>query len=258
MLTAKETRKRAWKKLKGKWGTYAVCSLIYFLFIACCSVLTFIFIGPIILIISGSLILRYSYIALNVFIGPIIALIISGSLILGYSFIALNVSRRKTINKRQIFYGFKHFGSSFALYVCNNILLFLWALLFIIPGIIKSISYSMSFFALADNPYLSSSDARNKSIEIMNGKKLDYFILNLSFIGWILLGALTFGILYFWIFPYIFTAQAEFYRDIINESDNKQMYDDGKPIDKIETDFSDNEEDNPNDKKDSDSLNPYF
>lgn len=103
MLTAKETRKRAWKKLKGKWGTYAVCSLIYFLFIACCSVLTFIFIGPIILIISGSLILRYSFIALNVFIGPIIALIISGSLILGYSFIALNVSRRKTINKRQIF-----------------------------------------------------------------------------------------------------------------------------------------------------------
>lgn len=92
----------------------------------------------------------------------------------------------------------------------------------------------------------------------MNGKKLDYFILNLSFIGWILLGALTFGILYFWIFPYIFTAQAEFYRDIINESDNKQMYDDGKPIDKIETDFSDNEEDIPNDKKDSDSLNPYF
>lgn len=92
----------------------------------------------------------------------------------------------------------------------------------------------------------------------MNGKKLDYFILNLSFIGWILLGALTFGILYFWIFPYIFTAQAEFYRDIINESDNKQMYDDGKPIDKIETDLSDNEEDNPNDKKDSDSLNPYF
>lgn len=234
MLTAKETRKRAWKKLKGKWGTYAVCSLIYFLFIACCSVLTLIFIGP------------------------IIALIISGSMILGYSFIALNVSRRKTISEKQIFHGFKYFASSLALYICNNILLFLWTLLLIIPGIIKTFSYSMSFFVLADNPTLSSSEARRRSIEIMKGNKFRYFCLNLSFFGWFLLCILTFGILYFWIFPYIFTAQAEFYRDIINESDNKQMYDDGKPIDKIETDFSDNEEDIPNDKKDSDSLNPYF
>lgn len=106
----------------------------------------------------------------------------------------------------------------------------------------------MSFFALADNPYLSSSDARNKSIEIMNGKKLDYFILNLSFIGWILLGALTFGILYFWIFPYIFTAQAEFYRDLISESNDKIMYDDFS---------SPNLEEDKKEEK-SDSLNPYF
>ena len=84
----------------------------------------------------------------------------------------------------------------------------------------------MSFFVLADNPTLSSGEARRKSIEIMRGNKFRYFCLNLSFIGWFLLSILTLGILYFWIYPYIFTAQAEFYRDIIGESDDKIMYDD--------------------------------
>lgn len=97
MLKAKESRKLAWGKLKGKWGTFAVCTLIYELLALACSLLTFIFLGP------------------------IATLLISGPLILGYSMVAINVSHRKSISEGQIFHGFKYFGSSLALYICNNI-----------------------------------------------------------------------------------------------------------------------------------------
>ncbi len=224
MLKAKESRKLAWGKLKGKWGAFAVCTLIYFLLLLACSLLT------------------------TIILGPIATLLISGPLILGYSMVAINVSHRKSISEGQIFHGFKYFGSSLALYICNNIFIFLWCLLLIIPGIIKSFSYSMSFFVLADNPALSSGEARRKSIEIMKGNKFRFFCLNLSFIGWILLCTLTLGILYFWIYPYIFTAQAEFYRDLISESNDKIMYDDFS---------SPNLEEDKKEEK-SDSLNPYF
>ena len=155
MLKAKESRKLAWGKLKGKWGTFAVCTLIYELLALACSLLTFIFLGPIAM------------------------LLISGPLILGYSMVAINVSRRKNISEGQIFNGFKYFGSSLALLICNYIFVFLWSLLLIIPGIIKSFSYSMSFFVLADNPTLSSGEARRKSIEIMKGNKFRFFALTL-------------------------------------------------------------------------------
>lgn len=76
----------------------------------------------------------------------------------------------------------------------------------------------MSTFILADNPQLSQSEARKASVEMMNGHKWRLFCLELSFIGWVLLSALTLGILLFWVTPYMHAAFAAFYEDLKSKS----------------------------------------
>jgi uncharacterized membrane protein len=94
----------------------------------------------------------------------------------------------------------------------------LWALLFIIPGIIKSYAYALTPYILVDNPELGPNQARLKSIEMMRGYKWKLFGLDLSFIGWILLCILSLGIGFIWIGPYIRTARAAFYYDLVENS----------------------------------------
>lgn len=90
----------------------------------------------------------------------------------------------------------------------------LWALLLIIPGIIKSYSYAMTPYILKDNPELENNAAIEKSMELMQGKKMKLFLLDLSFIGWAFLGMLTFGIGMLWVSSYVYTARAAFYEDL--------------------------------------------
>ena len=91
----------------------------------------------------------------------------------------------------------------------------------IIPGIIKSLSYSMSYFILLDNPDMSANDARKESMEMMDGNKGRLFCLYLSYIGWYLLSILTFGILLFWVGPSVRTATAFFYQSLLPEVEVK-------------------------------------
>ncbi len=80
----------------------------------------------------------------------------------------------------------------------------LWSLLFVIPGIIKAISYSQMFFILAENPDIGVCNAMNISKRLTKGFKGDLFVMYLSFIGWAILGSLTFGILnILWVHPYM-------------------------------------------------------
>ena len=95
-----------------------------------------------------------------------------------------------------------------------EILIFLWALLLIIPGIIKSFSYAMTPYILEDNPELGAVDAIHRSRMMMRGHKFDLFWMYLSFIGWGLLCILTFGIGFLWLAPYIATTQAAFYEEV--------------------------------------------
>jgi uncharacterized membrane protein len=87
-------------------------------------------------------------------------------------------------------------------------------LLFIVPGIIKTLSYSMAFFILRDNPDIGASAALTASREMMNGYKGKLFWLYVSFIGWILLSALTCGIVLLWVKPYMTLTLANFYEDL--------------------------------------------
>jgi hypothetical protein len=93
----------------------------------------------------------------------------------------------------------------------KNILIFLWTLLLIIPGIIKSYAYSMVPYILADNPNIGATRAIELSNEMTRGHKFDMFILDLSFLGWYILGALAFGIGTFFVMPYENATDAELY-----------------------------------------------
>jgi len=109
-----------------------------------------------------------------------------------------------------------HFGSEFVRCLVTGLLqaifTFLWALLFIIPGIIKAFAYSLVPMLLADEKYksLGAMDLLKKSEELMKGHKMDYFLLILSFIGWHILAIFTLGLLEIWIIPYQTTAQMKF------------------------------------------------
>ena len=96
----------------------------------------------------------------------------------------------------------------------------LWTLLFIVPGIIKGLAYSLTPFIVKDNPQLSPNQAINLSMKMMKGHKFDLFYLYLSFIGWIFLAILTLGIGLLWVIPYMQTSMAAFYLDVKNDYNN--------------------------------------
>jgi len=97
----------------------------------------------------------------------------------------------------------------------RNLFIALWSLLLVIPGIIKAYSYRLVPYLLKDHPELSGTEVITLSRKMMNGHKADAFVLDLSFLGWLLLSALTAGILHiFYVGPYIQATDAELYKAI--------------------------------------------
>ena len=181
---------RAKSSLKNNWGAAAGIYLLY-----------------------GLIIHVTSYIP---FIGSIAIFIIAGPFLLGLALFFLSLARRTDRKISQLFDGFKTFEISMVTYLLMFIFTLLWLMLFIIPGIIASISYSMVYYIIIDNPGISALDAITKSKEMMMGNKMKYFCLQWRFFGWILLAIVTFFIGFIWLTPYMFTANAEFYEDIKN------------------------------------------
>ena len=99
-------------------------------------------------------------------------------------------------------------------YFLRTLYVLLWAILFIIPGIVKTLAYAMTNYILVDHPELSANKAILLSNEMMKGHKYDLFYLYLSFAGWFILCVITLGIGFFWLIPYAQTAQASFYQDV--------------------------------------------
>ena len=120
-----------------------------------------------------------------------------------------------------LFDGYKDFQRIVFTSLLMYLYTFLWMLLLIVPGIIKGISYSQTLYVLKDNPELTTNAAIERSMAMMEGYKMKYFILQLSFIGWILLVILTCGILSLWITPYMSAANANFY-EYVKEEYNKK------------------------------------
>ena len=184
-MFAQDYRKQARQALTGQWGTMAVIYLVY-------------------VVISG--ILAYTYVG---------NLLLGGVLMLGMTSVALSLLRTGTTRAEYLFDGFKiNLTNALVASVLYNLYIILWSLLFVIPGIVKLYSYSMTFYILRDNPEMSANDAITASRQMMNGNKFRLFCLQLSFIGWILLACLTCGIGFFFVFPYMQTAQAAFYESL--------------------------------------------
>jgi uncharacterized membrane protein len=176
------------ESLKGKWGL-AIGTLVVY-----------------ILISLGIQLIPY--------VGPIASLIISGPFALGLSYFSLSISRNQDAKLEQIFQGFNNFGTALGTYLLMLLFTVLWAILLIIPGIIAAISYSMTFYILADDHSIGAMDAIDKSKKMMDGYKWKFFYLGLRFFGWALLCILTLGIGFLWLIPYLQVSMAKFYEDV--------------------------------------------
>ncbi|MDR0979768.1 MAG: DUF975 family protein [Candidatus Nomurabacteria bacterium] len=146
--------------------------------------------------------------------GAVVTILVSGSLEYALSLIFLNVLRKNTEPKfEELLAGFKdnNFGRTLEAFVRMMVFTFLWSLLFVIPGIIKAISYSQMFYLMADDKKLSAADAQKQSMAMMEGHKMDYFVLSLSFILWAILCGITFGLAFIYVGPYMQLTYTAFY-----------------------------------------------
>ncbi|MDD6736382.1 MAG: DUF975 family protein [Clostridiales bacterium] len=109
-------------------------------------------------------------------------------------------------------------GNALLLEILTMVFTFLWSLLFVVPGIIKGLSYAMAPYILAENDYfMTPSDAIKESMRIMNGHKLDLFVLNITFLGWFFASAVTFGLVGIYALPYYRATITNFYNEIKNK-----------------------------------------
>lgn len=150
------------------------------------------------------------------FVGAVGALILAGPLNFGIAYVFLKLARTgEEIAVGDVFEGFKSdFGGTIVLTIMIGIFTFLWSLLFVIPGIVKAYSYSMAYYIKVDHPEYDWQQCINASKEMMNGHKADLFVLDLSFIGWIIVGSCACGIGLLWVEPYMEAARANFYESI--------------------------------------------
>lgn len=204
MLTAnRELMQQARAALKGKWGLAVAGNLIYLVLIA---------VGQFIPII------RY-----------VSTLILAGPLLLGLTAFFLALSRKQEAALSQIFDGFQRFVDALVTYLWMALFIFLWFLLLIVPGIMVALSYALTFFLMAEDPTLKGREALQKSKALMDGHRWRLFCLFLRFLGWFLLGALTFGIGFLWIIPYLQTSMARFYDDLRENGSGSDVQEQPKP-----------------------------
>ncbi|MDO9628367.1 MAG: DUF975 family protein [Acholeplasmataceae bacterium] len=146
-----------------------------------------------------------------------VGFIIMGPLLVGQAYYLIDIIENNAKGDRLefLFEGFKKsFLNSFIASLLAGIFIFLWSLLFIIPGIIKAFAYSMVPYIIAEEPEIDAVAAITKSRELMNGNKMRLFFLFASFIGWFILCLFTLGIGFLFLMPYIQMSVANFYIDI--------------------------------------------
>jgi len=196
MFNRAELKESAKSQLRGKWGSAVLFTFVYVVLVFVASALGYI---PI--------------------FGYIISLLISAPLTVGLIIAYINfVKSNNALKIEDMFLGFNIYGKSLGIILWQSLWIFLWSLLFFIPGIIKAISYSQSVFIIADNPNVRVTDALKISMKMTKGYKMDIFIMGLSFIGWGLLCTLTFGIGSLWLTPYMLTSYTNLYYKLKQKS----------------------------------------
>ena len=198
MLSRAELKQQAKEQLKGNVGSY------FLIFLAYVGVSFAIgFVGGLLSLIFPLLGTVAMYVALP-------------PLMIGFYLVYLNGTYGDQPKVSVLFEGYKkeYFGKSIILFLLVAIFTCLWSLLFVIPGIIMAFAYSMSWFVLAENPNMTAREAIRESKEIMKGHKMEFFVLSLSFIPWILLVYVTLGIASIYVMPYMQLTYTNFYHNI--------------------------------------------
>lgn len=147
-------------------------------------------------------------------VGGVASFVITPAISLGLCLIFLGLTEGKNVEIGTLFSRFSCVGKALWLSILIGVFTFLWSLLFWIPGIVKGLSYSMAYYVLTENPELTAREALNESKAIMEGHKMELFVLYLSFILWDLLVAVTFGIASVYVLPYQSATIANFYQKI--------------------------------------------
>ncbi len=147
-------------------------------------------------------------------VGSIASMLITAAISLAMAGVYLGMIAGRKPEVGDMFSQLRNFWPAFKVSFLSGLLVMLWSLLLVIPGIIKSIAYSQSMYILAEEPTMGAREALKKSQEMMKGHKMEYFVLGLSFLGWEILGIFTFGLLYIWLLPYMGATYANFYNTL--------------------------------------------
>ena len=147
-------------------------------------------------------------------VGAVAMIVLMGAMMTGLYSVLLSLNRGATeVNIGGMFGYFD--GPSIGLGALQYLYLFLWTLLFFIPGFVKSYSYAMAYFVHIDHPELTANQCITESRRLMDGNKWRLFCLDISFIGWAIVGALVCGIGTLWVNAWMYEARAVFYDDLI-------------------------------------------
>lgn len=202
MKTNPELRNEAKAFMAGNWKSAVIITLVNFLIITAFELLN----------IGDSTITKILY-----FVGLIAVLL---PLNYGYLMTFLRFSRGENLAVENLFAMFKgdYYKKSVVLGLLNMVYTLLWTLLLIVPGLIKSLSYALAPYIMIDNPELSAEEAICKSMKMMEGHKMDLFLIQLGYAGLGLLSMLLLGIPLLWLMPYYQVVYAKFYEEIKNEN----------------------------------------
>ena len=199
MFTRAELKDNAKQQLKGNW---LIAVLVFFCYTALTQLTD----------IEFTYSISESMYGVGV---TIIGLLIYGPLTIGVSRFSLKLAKGDSnIKFKDLFSGFDVFLKSLIMNIIIMICVFVGTILFIIPGVIVQIMFSQANYILAENPEKSFMECLKESSRMMKGYKMDYFILELSFIGWAILSLLTFGIGFLWLIPYFEITVTNFYLKI--------------------------------------------
>ena len=207
MKTNQEYKNAALAALKGNWTPAVLCALAYFAIAMIPSLLN---------ATEAGVVLLVSYAFSFCVLMPL-----GVGIYTSYKKLYLEGDAKITENSFKI--GFGNWGHNVGGMLLMTLYVVAWSLLLIVPGVIKSFSYALTPYILADKPELSADEAIELSMKMMDGHKLDLFILYLSFIGWGLLSILTLCIGMLWVMPYMYTSMAAFYEDVKAEYESKAV-----------------------------------
>jgi len=169
--------------------------------------------------IKGNIgILFLCYLVMGLISGTVVGALFAPAMGLGFCLMYLGLIDGVKPAIGDLFKKANAFGKALWLMIITGFFTVLWTYLLIVPGIIKGLSYSMGPYIMSENPDWTARQCLTESKRIMKGNVGKLFVLELSFIPWFLLCSITFGIAFVYVFPYMNTTIANFYRQIKEEA----------------------------------------